>query len=484
MKKLITITFIWVSFALTASAQIINNGFESWKTDTIYELPETFLTGTYGLGYIFAGQSNVTKVNGCNGLGIRLESFENGADTFPGFIYTGKPGFEIDGGGIPYTGTPDSLKFCVRYDIASGDTALIALFFQAGGSFINIALFPITGSSGQNWTNMAFDIDTFTTQPDTLAVMVSSGGFDHPLPGSWLEIDNLAFTGTSEQIPGGNFENWTLISNEDPEGWRSVDPTVVAVNGTPTVTRVEDAFEGNAAVRIETVVLPFEDTLALITNGVIDENGLSGGKPYTGPGKPGNLGGFYKYTPVGNDTAFAYVAFTVYNGFTGQTETLGTFQKKLPPSAEWDYFEVPVDLSSAILNPDTVLIVFAASDPDHLASNATVGIGSVLLLDALAFDLTDGIDNWADAHQLSIFPNPATDHLFAEWETDTYTSTMAITLFSTQGQVVYQEKNVAGIPGKNTYSLDVHNFPSGVYILQISDNDQTFVVREKVVIGK
>ncbi|MDX2248149.1 MAG: T9SS type A sorting domain-containing protein [Bacteroidia bacterium] len=484
MKKPITFILLSVSFYLTSSAQILNSSFENWKTDTLYYLPQTFHTGAYGLSYLFTGQTNVSRISGCDGFGVRLESISNGTDSLPGFIYTGKPGFEIEGGGIPYTGMPDSISLCLRHDIVPGDTGLIVLFFQAAGSFVNIALFPLTGSSGSNWTTTTFDLDTFIVQPDTLIMLVTSGNFDKALPGSWVEMDNISFIGTTEQIANGDFESWSVIADEEPEDWSSPDPIIVAVGGTPTVTRDDDAFEGSAAIKIETRILPFEDTLALITNGIIDENGISGGKPYTSSGKPSNLGGFYKYLPVGNDTAFAYMVFSVYNGFTGQTEILGTFSQKLPPSAEWDYFEVPVDLSGAILNPDTVLIVFSSSDADNLVSAATVGVGSTLFLDALAFDLTDGITDWADTHKLTLFPNPATTDLGIEWEMNGSPKDMNIALYSASGQKVHQQNNLKSLSGKNHYSLDVSNFSAGVYILQLSDSEGAFHVREKVVVGK
>ncbi|MEZ4824869.1 MAG: T9SS type A sorting domain-containing protein [Bacteroidia bacterium] len=483
MKKLIFTSILVVASFFPVSAQILNGGFENWSNDTIFDIHPTFRTGTYGLGYIFTGQSNVTRVSGCDGFGIRMESVANGNDTIPGFIYTGKEGFDISGGGTPYTGTPDSLKLCLRYNIVSGDTGFVALFFQSGGQFVNISLIPFTDSLPA-WTQVAFDLDTFVVQPDTLIMLFTSGNFDYPLPGSWLEVDNIAFTGTNEQIADPGFETWISISDEEPDDWFSPDRIIVAAGGNPTVTRSVTAFEGSAAIQIETQILPFEDTLAFVTNGRIDENGISGGKPYTGPARPVNLGGFYKYIPVGNDTAFAYVQFSVYNGFTGQREILGAFTRALPPAAEWDYFEVETDLSGAILNPDTVTIVFASSDPDHIASTAPVGIGSVLQLDALAFDQTDGLGHWPDTHNLNIYPNPVADDLYVEWEMDQPGENITAEILGINGQIVYKETLQHTVAGKNQRILNLSSLSPGVYALRLSGENQAFSVRKKVVIHR
>lgn len=78
-----------------------------------------------------------------------------------------------------------------------------------------------------------------------------------------------------------------------------------------------------------------------------------------------------------------------------------------------------------------------------------------------------------------VFPNPTADFVSFEFQVET-ASIVTIKLFDMQGKLVrnLNRKNV--MAGKNVVSFNIHTLPSGVYTLQLADNEG-IIATEKVV---
>lgn len=68
---------------------------------------------------------------------------------------------------------------------------------------------------------------------------------------------------------------------------------------------------------------------------------------------------------------------------------------------------------------------------------------------------------------LSAYPNPTTDVLNLTWKA-TQNQKSLLTIYNTNGQTVMQ-KDINTIQGSNTYTIDVLNLPTGIYVAIVDD---------------
>ena len=80
--------------------------------------------------------------------------------------------------------------------------------------------------------------------------------------------------------------------------------------------------------------------------------------------------------------------------------------------------------------------------------------------------LATGITAFSEENAVSVFPNPATDNLTISFTTPANKANVKIV--NVAGQVVKEINNVSG----NSVSLDFVDFPSGVYFVETTNNDE------------
>lgn len=107
----------------------------------LYEEPKNFTTLNFQ-SYFSSLATNVTKIVGVKGNGVRLEATRGILDTTvtPAFITNGDIS-NIPYGGVPINRMPDSLTGFIRTNFASGDTGVLAIFFKRVGIPISINIF-------------------------------------------------------------------------------------------------------------------------------------------------------------------------------------------------------------------------------------------------------------------------------------------------------------------------------------------------------
>ena len=281
-------------------------------------------------------------------------------------------------------------------------------------------------------------------------------------------MDNISFVGAATPFPNGDFENWEEFSSEEPDDWFTSNILSVTM-GETSVTKTTDSHEGTYAARIESTLNMFEDTLGLVTNGVFGEDGPFGGMPVDSI--PDKLTGYYKYIPVGPDTALGGLMLYRYNENTGNTELLEEAFTQLPPVDDYTYFEIEVNYFS-LPEPDTMNVAFASGNVDD--ESIYVGLGSVLYVDALEITYKPhlvGIENSKKELNHQVYPNPTSEKIYIEFQ-EILKNDISVTISNSMGALVYQKK--INPLATNQLDISVKNFTPGLYFYTIESDSNTY----------
>jgi hypothetical protein len=466
--------FIPVIFLALIPAQIFtqtipNGSFEDWQLENTFEEPEGFFT-TNMQSYFSAGQSNVTKSTESHSgnFAARLETIQVDEGIIPGGIFIGSPGENGITGGIPYSESPDSVKLWAKYTVIPNDTAIVLFFFKSEGFPVGFASMTLTGNQS-NYSQYIIPVNWvvgFT--PDTLTmILFCSSPEGTNGPGSVMFIDDLYLNGVSSQIPNSGFESWINYSFYDPENWMTSN-FMTFLGGGLSATQSTEHFDGSYSIRLETQLTQWNDTISFVTNGNIGENGPSGGLPISEI--PEKFTFYYKYFPVGQDTALAAGLLYYYDPVLDSTLMLEEEMIKLAPADEWTYFEIPFTLVGTPI-PDTLNIAFSSSNLDE--EGASVSLGSVLYIDKVEVILqTSVFENRPDLSQsLEINPNPADQYIEISLENDSQ-STSRVEIFNEQGRRVLETTSE---PYEFTsFKIDITNLSKGFYLVKIENGGKVY----------
>ncbi len=385
-NRLRSLIFLLLCLTATVKAQLVNGNFENWST-TLYSDPQGWGTANQDAISKF-GIVPVTRVNGVTGSAIRLETFFVGPQFVEAYFTNGDP---FNGtGGIPCGQQPTAIAGSYRYNVQTGDTALILAVFVKNGAIFSSNIFPITGMQN-NFTAFSFPL-SLGQIPDTVILAATSSNLlsgNGIQAGSFLELDNLAFTGTTVTIPNGGFDNWVSASYNVATGWEAYG----------SVSRTGDSQSGVFAIQLTTVDEGGGNySQAGITNGQNTNNGSIGGVPYTQ--QIDTLTGYYKYIVPGSDSANFGVSLSANGVNVG-----GSFMF-LTATPVYTYFEMPL---FAGMTPDTLRINANSSNWPMTA----LSVGSTLYIDNLMLKSqgTTGISifNRKNNSETFVYPNPVGD---------------------------------------------------------------------------
>jgi len=155
---------------------------------------------------------------------------------------------------------------------------------------------------------------------------------------------------SQQQIPNGNFEDWT---NEEADNWNSL-PLY-------TAEQTNDVVQGNSAIKLISQTVFSQFLPGLITLGTVDINNqaLTGGIPYTD--RPDGIRFFFKYLPSGIDTMFFGAFITKWNTIDLTTDTIAlTGYFTGDTFNTYTKIELPFIYKSTE-TPDTLNIIFSSS---------------------------------------------------------------------------------------------------------------------------
>lgn len=469
MKYLNTLfTILLSAIMINAYTQDIqNSGFEDWSVLQYYEDPVGYST-TNVITFFAGAMPNVLKTTDAfsGSHAIYMETVDTPEGVYAGAAFIGTPTDNNIIGGIPYDDRPDSLTGYVKYNVSPGDTAYVAAIFKKFGAPIGVSFGQFSGvQNGYQYFSVPVEWLVPIISPDTMAIaLISSSIFAEPLVGSNLTVDMVEFKGPGGPFPNGDFEDWIEFSSEEPDSWQSSNLFSLPVSSA-TVTKTTDSHSGNFAVKIESMMTTFSDTLGFITNGYIGEDGPAGGMPVEDV--PAVLSGYYKYFPVGPDTAIGGMTLYHYNTLTGETEVLDSAYAKFPPVDTYTYFEVEVEYYS-LPEPDTVNIGFGSGNFDEEATY--VGLGSTLYLDDLAITYKPHLvstEETPDMQKPRLYPNPAQETLFIE-TFGLIKQEVEVEILDGNGQLVSSRKSRAG----SKLSFEVQHLPPGIYFYRITAGEK------------
>ena len=274
-----------------------------------------------------------------------------------------------------------------------------------------------------------------------------------------------------QSIPNNKFENWESFGAfENPENWDTPN-TEISILGQATVSKSTDAFSGSFSAMLETKNLVLADAPGLITlaDFSVDittlEFEFKGGLPLQE--NVARLSGMYKYSGAGNDSA-SVVIYNYKRDNEGVIDTIGVGIKSLGDADSWTTFTVEMQVLNSNI-PDTFNVII-------LSSGESFKAGSVLLVDSLTIETNTGILSLdRKKEEISIFPNPATDHVTLEMKSTG--NNRFVQVYSYSGSyILTKEFNL------NSVNIPVSNLPSGYYNFRVVQGENivsfgSFIVR-------
>ncbi|MCF8369028.1 MAG: T9SS type A sorting domain-containing protein [Bacteroidales bacterium] len=466
MKSLFSIIPVFVLVPLSIySQEIQNNGFENWSNQQYYEDPDGFST-TNVLTFFAGGMANVVKSTDAHSgsFALKLETVDSPEGPLAGAAFIGEPANGGFAGGIPYNQRPDSLNFYAKYNVPPTDTAYVAVLFKKFGAPLGICFAQLTGNQS-TYQKYSLPISWLLPiiSPDTMATaIISSTLFSMPLIGSTITVDDVSLIGASIPYPNGGFENWTAFASEEPNDWTTSNIFTLPASDI-SVTKTTDSYEGNFAIRIENKLTMWDDTVGFITNGTIGDEGPTGGLPVNNI--PAMLSGYYKYFPVGQDSALAGMVLYHYNESTGVKETLDSAYTTLSVAAEYTYFQIPVDYFT-LPEPDTLNIAFGSGNFE----GSFVGLGSVLYVDALEISYKPDLTGTQEiaAENPMFYPNPFKDRFSMDLN-GLINQAATVSILNSNGQEVYHKYCTSS---SHHVNLEFSHYPSGIYFYKLSYGDK------------
>ncbi len=190
-----------IGFALQASAQVPNGGFETWNTVDTYLDPANWVTFNSVTALGGVAPSCEQGSPGAVGSHYATVTTRNTAfGLFPGIIISGDG--TTGSTGFAYSSRPASLTGKWQYGIQPLDTGLVVVYFtkwnnatQSSDSVGGGAVQVLGTLSG--WNNMSIPISYFSSAiPDTAFILIASS-MNAAVEGSFIKIDDLGFSTVS-----------------------------------------------------------------------------------------------------------------------------------------------------------------------------------------------------------------------------------------------------------------------------------------------
>ena len=204
MKKSILLSASVIA-ALGASAQIPNSGFENWTTVGAYANPDNWGTlNAMTTPMAYTAEKGTPGSAGASYLKLTSKAI-TGMGVMPGIAATGNINMTTMSvtGGFPYTMRSMNLTGSWQYmAMASTDAGFVAVYLTKWNTgtmkrdTVASVVKPLAGMA-MSWATFSIPL-TYAKPfaPDSAMIIMSSSGMT-PANGSYLWVDNLAFSGTA-----------------------------------------------------------------------------------------------------------------------------------------------------------------------------------------------------------------------------------------------------------------------------------------------
>jgi len=472
MKKyILSLSIAFIAVTAFGQDSIPNGSFEKWDSAS-YDYPQYYLYNSNIQSY-FKYQTPFNEVMTTDhyhgAYALQLMTVASSADTVVGFFSNANPvntNPHTWSGGIPYNQKPKGIRGYYKYNVVSGDSALIFVAFSRNGSNVGTYIFKV-GGVHNSYTLFNFTFNPqLTIAPDSVNFgAASSNELSHiKMTGSTLELDSVSFTGVSAQpaMMKGDFESWQSQMLYKPADWSFKN------DDGSGLFKTTDKVVGKLAVELKTVKGTLKNhpiaKPTQIFNGYFDNtcSCYKGGFPFSN--QIDTLAFWYKYIPA-DPTDSAWINYLYKkNG----ASIFGNI-KYLHSSPNYQYVEIPFHLSQA---PDSAVIQVQSS---AFGDTLPAFIGADLKIDDMHFKTkakSSGIFEFENAKTINIFPNPTKSN-FTIINPNKTSQDYILSLQNMQGQEVLHDK----INLNYSYVIDVSNLQDGVYILTMQNEKDNYISR-------
>ncbi len=281
------------------------------------------------------------------------------------------------------------------------------------------------------------------------------------------------FVTTNAQIPNNTFEIWNDMGNYDnPDQWGTLNNTTDP-SGVYTATKAGSA--GNFYLKLTSQTIGPAVFNGVAVCGKLDSITMQPISGFAYNERPETFDGKWQHMIYGNSQGSLTVTLTRWNSTSQIRETIATASQTLSGMAmNWTNFSIPFTYQNLYF-PDSCIIVLKAS-----GNNPTNN--DYLWVDDLAFNGTvpgnTGIDDLDYSNlSFSIYPNPVSEKMEILLISET-SAHVTITLSDMQGKIVFS-RLVENTRPDEKITLDVSVFPSGCYLVKISDDHK---IQSRVVV--
>jgi hypothetical protein len=475
MKNLFFISFLLL--CITAQSQSIpNNGFENWTACPTTQEPIPFQTSNI-YSSLFGGGFNVEQTTDAHGGNYAAYAHVDASGQIPGLISLGMDLMSGATTPLTFTGTPDSISFWAKHTISDIEFGSVVIILYQDG--VEVGFGGVTFNDVvQEYTYYSAAVDiTPGTTPNGMSLTITSG--DDPSLGGELYIDDIHLiynTGTGDDIPGGDFENWNIANAECLDGWFTTNgftsPNLSVTQGAP--------HSGSYSARVTNQPTSFGGgALGYIILGDPESDFCSDASLQMEQGQAASvISGFYNYTAGNaNEMATLYLYYSAINDLGG-CDSIYELYQYMPPTTDWTQFQINIpsniiDQWSSGQAPDHLTIGFVST----MVSNETEPNGdpnSVLLVDDLELTYTTVGVAEMGVSSVHAYPNPFNDQLNIQLPGNTKAE---IKLIDALGKIAL----TANSNGGNT-TLNTNTLPAGIYTLLF--NDGTSITTQQVILQR
>lgn len=262
---------------------------------------------------------------------------------------------------------------------------------------------------------------------------------------------------SNAQLMNTGFENLNADGSIQYWGFTRLEAVIIDSNGVAHYDSIvidqkycqssTDAHSGNRALEIRNAFNYTQNQG--ISGGALSSNDTMQ-SPYTSfvpiVSRPLALSFYYKYLPVGNDTAYVYI-----QALDANSNEIGYAEQWIPGTASsYTLMNIPVNYSSS----DSAALVFIQFKASY--NDSTAHFGTRFLIDDLFLQAPNSTRDFSAVNHVSIYPNPVNDLLFIQ----AASPVKAISIRSMTAQQVYDHQGAVT-------SIDCSKFENGIYFVRI-----------------
>jgi hypothetical protein len=282
-------------------------------------------------------------------------------------------------------------------------------------------------------------------------------------------ISSAAFA----QIPNGGFETWMVMTGYDmPTGWDQLNSMTSSMS-TYTCMKGTPGTVGTSYIKLVSKTVMGMGVMPGITcAGALDQSVMTNIVPKYGvPStvRPVSLTGSWQYMAYGADQGHISVLLSKWNIAMSKRDTISYTNYMLPGMAmSWATFTIPLTYMTGAV-PDSAIILLSAS-------GTTPVNNSYLYVDNLAFAGTvpTGVVTVQNAPATtSIFPNPAINSATVVYTSAT-SNDINISVTDINGRTVLGMNDNA-VKGENKFTINTSGLSKGMYLVKISNGQDTQV---------